>query len=62
MPGPPAVRVTLALTVTVCEYLEGLGADASTVEVVPAGFTVWVTGEDVEPVKLASPEYSATTL
>ena len=50
--GPFAV--TVAVKVTGCPDTEGLAEELSNV-VVPAFFTVWVSGLEVLPLKVASP-------
>jgi hypothetical protein len=59
-PEPGEVTVTVAVSATLAPNAEGFGALLSAV-VVLAGFTVWLCAEEVLPVKLASPEYTAVT-
>jgi hypothetical protein len=51
---PGGSTVTVASTVIVCPFTEGLG-DVWTDVAVAAAVTVWVTGAEVDPVKFASP-------
>jgi hypothetical protein len=58
-PSPPGdATLTVAPTVTVCPLTEGL-ADEPTVVTVEAVPTPSMTCDEVEPVKLASPVYTA---
>jgi hypothetical protein len=51
---PGAATVTVASTVIVCPFTEGF-ADVWTAVAVAARLTVWVTGDEVDAVKLALP-------
>jgi hypothetical protein len=52
---PGAVIVKSSVAVMVCPVTDGF-TTADTIEAVAARFTVWVTGVEVDPVKLESPE------
>jgi hypothetical protein len=54
VPVPGATGVTVAVNVTDCPSPDGFAED-TTVVVVAAVFTVWVSADDVLPVKLPSP-------
>ena len=59
-PEPGEVTVTVAVSATLVPNEDGFGALLSAVAVL-AWFTVWLCAEDVLPLKLASPEYTAVS-
>ena len=54
VPAPGLFAVTVAVKVTACPDTEGLAEELTNV-VVPAFLTVWVSGLEVLPLKVASP-------
>ena len=55
VPAPGETTNTVAVTLTPWPNTEGAGVATTEVEVA-AGFTVWATRAEVEPVKFGSPE------